>query len=372
MNKSKIGSYGKILTFTVVATALICIFGFSADGWQSINNKEPDSGNTEDEIGKADENTDGDNEEGEAPSEPEVYIPEYVNALTGLESSGELARMRPTAFVMSSTSPTYGIHGADIIAEFPTESGETRFLVFQSEVYSLGKIGSITPTRRYISNIAKYFGAILVSSGSDDEIEYSGCDMTSSSFDLSLHSGYHYTEFTHFNYSNGALITAGVANANIGTAINSRLPLPYSFTEFGAEPLVGTESAKSVSIPYSQASETEMYYSEKDGKYTFSKGGVTKNDMLNDKPVQFTNVFILFADTVTYESAEATELVMNTDGKGVGYYLTQGTVINIRWEATDDGTLNFYTDSGERLTVNRGSSYIGFIKSSLHESVKFN
>ena len=55
MNKSKFGSYGKILTFTVVATALICIFGFSADGWQSINNKEPDSGNTEDNKDPADD-----------------------------------------------------------------------------------------------------------------------------------------------------------------------------------------------------------------------------------------------------------------------------------------------------------------------------
>ncbi len=372
MNKSKIGSYGKIITFTVIAVALITIFGFSADGWQSINTKEPESGNTEGESGEADENQDGENKEEETPSEPEIYIPEYTNALTGLETTGELARMRPTAFVMSSTSPTYGIRGADVIAEFPTETGETRFLVVTSEVYSLVKIGSITKTRRYISNIAKYFGAILVSAGNDDGIEYDGCDMTGSGFDLSMHSGYHYTEFTHFNYSNGALITAGIANANIGTALNTQLALPYSFADFGTEVIAGTESARSIVIPYSASSESEMYYSEADGLYTFAKGGATKTDMLSDKPVQFKNVFILFADTVTYESAEATELVMNTADRGTGYYATMGTVIKSRWEASESGSLCFYTEGGEKLTVNRGSSYIGFVKSSLHSSVKFN
>ena len=73
-----------------------------------------------------------------------------------------------------------------------------------------------------------------------------------------------------------------------------------------------------------------------------------------------------------YESAEATELVMNTADRGTGYYATMGTVIKIRWEASESGSLCFYTEDGEKLTVNRGSSYIGFVKSSLHSSVKFN
>ena len=36
----------------------------------------------------------------------------------------------------------------------------------------------------------------------------------------------------------------------------------------------------------------------------------------------------------------------------------------IRWSVDDDGNLEFKTLSGERLTVNRGNSYIGYYKAS--------
>lgn len=373
MNTSKAGNYGKMIAFFIVAVILLCSFGFAADGWQSLAT-QPDSGKVEDTNDNADENTDGGDENPEVPiepSEPEIYIPEYVNFITGTETSGELARSRPTCFVMSSASPLYGTSGADLIAEFPLEDGTTRLLVFTQDARSLGKIGSIAPSRRYISNVAKFFGAISVLNGYDDTVDYVGCDMTSSAFDLSVHSGYHYTEYTHFAYSNGALINAGIANANIGTAVNARQPLPYTFTPFGGEDILGDTSARSIILPFSSSSETELYYSEEDKTYLFSKGGISKNDMLNDGEVRFDNAFILFADTVTYESAEASEMVMDTVGAGIGYYFTRGTAVKIIWESDAAGTMTFYTEGGEKLTVNRGSSYIGFLKSSMINDVKF-
>ena len=234
------------------------------------------------------------------------------------------------------------------------------------------KIGSIAPTRSFISNISKFFGAITVSVGNDDSVEYVGCDMKNSHFDLSLYSGYHYTEFTHFNYSNGALINAGISNANIGTATNTLHTLPYNFAEFGGEKILGSLQAKSIILPYSQGSETELYYSEAEMKYTFAKAGTVKNDMLNDSKVCFDNVFVLFADTVTYESDEASEMVMDTLNEGDGYYITYGTAIKIKWQANETGNLIFMTEDGKALTVNRGTSYIGYVKSSLKNSVKIN
>ena len=92
---------------------------------------------------------------------------------------------------------------------------------------------------------------VSLSSASDTR-EYEKADVTSSHFDLTKYSGYHYTEFSTYCYSNGDLLDAGIANANIGTAINSRQLLPYVFNDFGAEDIKGAESAKSVVIPYSE------------------------------------------------------------------------------------------------------------------------
>jgi len=370
MNTSKAGNYGKMVAFFLIAAILLCAFGFTAEGWQINNDEKPESGDSDKNSGQADENKDGSDAptEPEEPEEPSIYIPEHVNSLTGTETTEELAGRRPVCFVMSSLSPIYGTSGADIIAELPTENGETRLLAFTSVASELGKIGSIAPTRRYMSNIARYFGAILISNGNDDTIEYDGLDVVGSSFDLTERSGYHYTEYTHFNYTNGALISAGIANAGIGTAINPRVCLPFSFTEFGADPVSGEISASSISLPY-PSSKTEFRYDASSEDYVFMKDGVAKNDMLTDEALHFTNVFILFADTVTYESAEASEMVMDTVEGGKGYYITRGKATLISWQTNADGSIIFNNESGERITSNRGRSYIGFVKSALSDDV---
>ena len=370
MNTNKTGGIGKLVAFFAIAVAMLFAFGLVADGWQLFDPNEPDSGEDATEGNETDENTDG-NQEPEIPEEPEVYIPEYTDPLTGLETTEESARYRPIAFVMNPQAPLYGISGADILAEIPVEGGETRLLAITSGKKKLGKIGSLAATRDYISNISKFFGAVIVSAGDDDKIEYSGCDVTSSSFDLSKQSGYSYTEYTHFHYTNDDLILAGLTNSGISTMNNAAISLPYRFLPFDAEsPIIGTESARCATLQYSESSSTELYFSDDDGRYTLSKGGVIKKDMLNDKPLKFDNVFILFADTVTYENADGSSMIMNTVGGGVGYYLTGGTLTKISWESTLSGSMTFHTEDGQPLTVNRGTSYIGIKKSSKIADVK--
>ena len=371
MNKSKSSSYVKLIAFFLVAAILVFAFGFAADGWQF--NKIPDSGNINqneqnNKNDEADENKNGN--EGDAPTvkeeseEPEIYIPEHVNMLTGLETTEVLSRRRPIAFVMNSASPLYAISSSELIIELPIEDGTTRLLAYTTDTASLGKIGSLAPTRDYISNLAKNFGAIIVSYGNDDTVSYEKCDASSATFDLTASIGYHYTEYTHYVYTNGDLINAGISNANIGTAANNRHNLPYTFLPFGSDIIKGEQSAKSISIPYSQASTTELYYSSQSNLYTLSKNGKEKTDMLNDTPLTFTNCFILFADAVTYEDAHGTETVINTIGSGKGYYFTGGTAISINWSAKADGSMSFVGANGEPLVINRGSSYISFMKSS--------
>ena len=381
MNTSKANGYNKLLVFFLIAVLLIFAFGFVADGWQLVQVPDEDNnGKTEDESGNADENKDptqDENGEGEnepeipeEPKEPEIYIPEYVDNLTGLETTEELAKRRPVSFVMNSSSPLYSISGASIIAEFPLENGDSRLLAFATDTDKLGKVGALSQTRGYISNISKSFGSILVSCGSDDRKDYESVDVAASHFDLTKFTGYHYTEFQTYCYSNGDLIDAGIANANIGTAVNSRQLLPYVFNEFGAEAITGGANAKSVVIPYSADNVTELYYSEDIGGYALVKNGAVKTDLLCDKSVTFENAFILFADTVTYEGADGVEMIMSTIGCGTGYYVTEGTLMNISWSVTSSGDMTFTSEEGERLVINRGSSYIGFFKSSRVDEIK--
>ena len=354
MNTQKTNSYGRLVAFFLVAIALICALGFAASGWQSDPENKPDSGDTDENNGDTDENKDG-GENTEPPEDPPIVEIKYYNALTGLEVDEATSLKRPLGFVMDPTAPMYGISGADVAIEIPVEDGATRFLMLSQGAVNLGKIGSLAPTRGYISNYAKHFGAVLVSLGNDDSIIYESTDISGAHFDLSENSGYHYTEYSHFVYTNGDLISAGLANLGINSVMpkNERLPFNFSSEE---DKIYQGISATSVIITHSDTSSTEFSYNLSDNKYTLSKNGTEKRDLLNDKSVTFNNLFILFADSITYESKDTEELVMNTAGCGEGYYFAGGKSVKISWSTDISGNLTFKTESGEILSAARGNS----------------
>ncbi len=367
MNKARYGNYAKLIAFFLVAVLLIVGFGFATEGWWQ-DSEETNKLNGSDKP-KEDE-TDAPSMETDTPDKPVILTPEFTNSITGLEITEDAARKRHFAFVLDTDSPLYGISFCDMIAEFPTENDSTRLLAFTNTPEKLSKIGSIAPTRAYISNVGRFFSSIIVFNGNDGAAISESCDTRGSAFDLSERSGYYYTEYTKFTYTNGDLISAGIFNTNINTTAEKEANIPYVFADFGETVTLGTSTAKTVILPYTDRSETELYYQSTEKCYTLNKNGSAKNDILNDKKTTFKNLFILFVDTVTYEAQNSTELVMKTVGSGNGYYVTEGYSTAITWVTDSDGNMTMYDNDGEKLTINRGSSYIGFIKSSKSSEIK--
>ncbi len=373
MNISKSSSPVRLIAFFLVAVILISTFGFSVDGWSFKDKNDGVLANGESNNTQNTNNSEnGSTDEEKAPSndEPQVYIPEHINALTGLETSEELSKKRPIAVVMNTDSASYATSYCDMMAEFPIEDGTTRLLAFITDTRNIGKIGSIAPSRNYISNLAYYYDAIQVSYGNDDSVAYSGCNVSESLFDLTINTGYHYSEYTHYQYTNADLLNAGIKNVGISIAKNEK-SAPYSFNDFGNDAIKGQMKAENIQIPFSDSSVTELVFSQELGKYTLYKGREVKKDLLNDTPLSFTNCLVLFADSVTYEGVGGSQMVMNTVGSGMGFYFTEGTVMNISWSGDTDGGLKIFDESGNLLTVNRGNTYLGFMKSSRLQSVTF-
>ena len=368
----KNGNPIKLVAFFLIVVALTCMIAFAASGWQS-NEPDADSGNVGEGGDKlpsndeSDENTKGDDPNTNVPVVKP--IPAYTHYLTGLEISEEDYYKKAIAVTISSDAPLYGISSAFLTVELPTEDGKTRFLLLTNKATSIGKLGSIAPTRRYISNIAKYFGAILLSYGSDDSFEYDGHDLKYH-LDLTQNSGYHYTEYTDYVYTNADLVNALLKNTGTATMSSGTPSAPYSFVGYYDNKTIGQETATNITISFSSGNSTELSYSEEDGKFTMSKNSTSKNDLLNDRKTQFDNVFVLFSSSVTYETEESTQTVIDTVDGGKGYYFTQGTKTNITWSFDQDGNLIFFNEKGEKLVVNRGSSYISFVKASRMNEVK--
>lgn len=362
MKSIKGGSLLRLVAFFVIAAILTCTVSFAAGGWQSFLDNEPDSDDAADSYtdGDVDENIDGSTE-----NDSEAVIkPILKHYLTGIEITAAEAGCAPISFIYSASDPIYGISSAFLTVEIPTENGETRYLSLFSGGTYLGKIGSLSPTRGYINNISGALGAQLVYRGNDDSFSYSHSEPIG--IDITQNSGYSYTEYSEYHYTNSDLVTAMIKNCGASQIQKSDVKAPFIHAE---SEIRGSETAMNIVIPYSESNTTQLAYHAIEGKYTLYKGSNAVKDLLNDRTVTYDNVFILFSDATTFETEDATETVFDTNGGGSGYYFTRGTAFKITWSADKDGNLSFYNDMGGLLSVNVGTSYIAFERSSRKNTV---
>lgn len=367
MKKSKHRNYHKIVAFVLIAIVIISAVGFVANGWQPIFDSEADSGDTVNNgNGNADENNGGGDTEENLPV---IADPKYYHYLTGLEVSEEISKRIPTAFIVDPSSSMYGISSSPLSIEFPVENGQTRLLFYSDNATALGKIGAIEPSRGYISNMLKHFGGTLISLGSDDIIEYTKIDVSKAHIDLSKLSGYHYTELENA-FTNGDLLKAAIFASGVQTELSEIKRLPFVFSDENEEKILLDNTATKITVPLSSETITELVFNLETGRYEYCKDGAIKTDMLSAANVEYDNVFVLFADSVTHETSDGTELVMNTIGAGSGYYMTNGTYTSIKWIADGD-TMTFYDENDNKLEVNRGTGYIAFIKSTNTSKLTF-
>lgn len=373
MKFPKNGNLAKLVAFFLISAVLMATIALSASGWNEFDDG-PDSGNFEDgkkpSIDNSDENKDGQSEGDDIP----VVAPKpvYTHYITGLEINEEDTLIRPMCVVIDPSAPIYGVSSSFMTVEIPVEDGKTRFMIFTNDATSLGKLGSIAPTRKYISNIAGYLGGVTVSIGCDDSFDYAGISQSSPSIDFTSITGYHYTEYGEYCYTNADLLRAYVKNNGISTVMTSVPTAPYNFATESLPADLSDSVARTVLISHSQANTTEFTYSEADGRYYMSKNGNAVSDLLNDKQLAYDNLFVLLADSVTYETSTATQSVIDTMSGGKGYYISDGKLSEITWAKDSSGSLVFLNSDGERLTVNPGHSYVGFTKSSQAGDLKFN
>ena len=361
MNTTKISNYGKLVAFFVVVAVLLSTFAIAAGGWQNVD--PPDGGTAPNDDDKNDTSKDEPNQEGNQPNNPLPEAQKYFDYITGTEVTEEASLKKQFAYVIDSSSPLYGIADCPMLIEFPTESG-TRFLMLANRSKEYIKVGSIAPTRNYISNLACILGATLVSLGKDDAIAYDCLNSEDITIDLLKNAGSYYSEYTYFSYTNPDLVNPLSNSTSQNTVV-----LPYELAVLGNKAPLGNIFAYNISLPY--LNQTSLRYSSQTHKYTLIKSNSDRIDVSSPSEVAFDNVLILFSDSMTYENANSTQMVLNTFGSGEGYYVQNGMAERISWALTAEGVMTFYNTSGAKLTVNRGNSYIAFVKSSKINNVIF-
>ena len=361
MNNKKTSNLLRLIAFFLTSVILVCTFGFTVDGW--IDEKSDDlildnQTNNKPNIDNNDESV-TENE----PIEPEIIIPEFINKLTGTETDKATSEADIFAFVLDGNSDLYGISESDVLIDIPIENNNYRTIMLKCGLGESWKIGPISSSRGYISNFAKYFGAIGIYNKLDDFIDYESCDMGSSIFDFDQTPGYHYSETSGYSYTNSELVALGLKSKEIVND-NKDFSIPFSFVPFEKEEILYANSCKNVLIKQSNGSQTEIIYDERNLTYSVKRNNVLLRDFLNDKEPRFANCLVLFADSTVYDNLSGNQMIVNTIGNGKGLLATNGTFCKIEWTATTAGVLSLSSTDGTNLFFNRGSTYICVAKSS--------
>ena len=348
MNTKRTSNLLRSIAFFLTGVILVCTFGFTVDGWLVGDEDTPIQDSPAEDMPTANEPTEEITPE--IPEEEPTVI--YYNPITGLETTEEFSNKAPLAYVMEKNSPLFGLSGADVIIDIPTE-GESRLITIRTDNRNLWKIGAIAPGRGYISSLAGFFGASLVSLGNDDIIEYDSC-VPLSMIDIS---GISYKEYNSYTYTNSDLLKGSITEREFTAT------LPYIHAEIGENNMFEASASK---VTFET---TELFYDEETGRYIWFENGEVQRDLINGKTLSFTNCLILFADSVTYDNQSGTQMVMSTIGSGSGYYLTSGTYTKINYTSSQSGNMTFYSETGEQLTINRGEIYIRYLKSSMKNQI---
>ena len=355
MKNTKTSSLLRLVAFLLITVVLIGVVGVISEGIE----KEPN--------GDIQNNTDNN-----IPSPPATDIPavniQYENYLSGLLCSKEESDTIPLCYMMHTSGALYGIKDAELTIEFPVENGQSRLLVYTSKTSHLGKIGSVASARMYLASILSTFGGILVHNSVDDTILYTDTRIENS-IDISKSNVYSYTEGHGLIYTNASLITNALEDLKFTTQQITKPSLPFVFDNNYESIVRGQYPCRNIHIPMHANNNLSLIYDITTREYMIEQNGTLRMDSHTGEYVSYKNAFILFSNTTTYERAETTELVFEVEEGGTGYYFTEGAMEKIIWETDGDGHLVFKNLSGEKLTVNRGTTYISFYKTTQKKTI---
>lgn len=313
---------------------------------------------------------------GDLPAPP-ITIPSFLHPLTGLETTEDLASARPVSICIGNTAyalPQFGLSCADILLEIPVEGGISRLMMITNNYADITKIGSVRSTRPGLASVADSFDAIQMFAGTSDEGESAILPYDTMDYIMQNLPSVYYRETTinapHNLMTSGALIEAGINTFNYRTELQEDFFLPYQFADYGTTVMPTDGSALSLYMAYSPSQAVEFIYNTNQHNYIRKAFGESQIDGNNEAQLVFDNLFVLSADTLTYETANGATVDLSLENGGTGIWCSQGMKQAIRWSMDENGTLQFFDSNNQIVTVNRGTSYIGFMKTSMPGAVK--
>lgn len=298
----------------------------------------------------------------------EEYVDPHVgmveNQLDGTWITEKKAQKRPIAIMINNIReaiPQSGVSKADVVYEILAEGGITRLMALYDDYSDLPKIGPVRSARHYYCDIANEYDAVYVHYG---QTKYAVSKMNELKLDHI--SGLDYVDGTVFyrDYNrvaphNAYISTDGIDLGFDKTGTDKKRSEPVvSHFKWNEEPekLKDGESAKKVTLGFSNYTTPYFTYNKKTKQYDRFQYGQPQIDDQNNKQLVFDNIII--QEVEEWDIDHNGYQTMKLTGTGNGYYITRGKQIPITWKRSRDGVTRYCKANGKQIRMNKGKTYI--------------
>lgn len=291
----------------------------------------------------------------------EVKEEKFTNPLTGIKNLPKANfDIRPVAVMVNNISVAQkvqtGLNAADIIYETEVEGGVTRLMAVFKDFSTVGQVGSVRSARYPYVDLALGHDAIYVHCGQDPtycaphlkDIDDVSVD-TGTAGAKRIKNG---LASEHTLYVFGKDLWPSLAQKFKTETTNSL------WQNFAAEDETVTLTgggADRVEIPFPLL-KTVFNYDKNTGLYTRYSKGAEMKDYVTNESVTVKNIFILLTSISDYPDGKHRRVNLNG---GNGYYVTNGTYTQIKWQKGGEKSPIKITDTnGAEIKVSAGKSWV--------------
>jgi len=290
--------------------------------------------------------------------------PTCYSYYTGEECSDSANDEVPFMVMVENSSdarPQSGLSQADIIYETSAEAGIPRFIaLFHKNSPSI--IGPVRSVRPYFISIAKEYNLPFAHCGGSSEALKTISTTPSLRSINEIKNGSYFWRDTakkapHNLYTSSEKIKKYISDKGFKVTKSPFIKFDSIFYD-KAELKV----ANNLSIVINKYYNTSYTYNE--GLYKKSMDGTEAIDTYNNTPLTFSNIVV--QKTSIIQDADNVHLDIKLIGKGEGYVLSKGKVIDINWsKSSDDSKTILYDKDGNEIPLSPGKTIWHIIDNSI-------
>lgn len=309
-----------------------------------------------------------DEKDSEFSTDTAPEIPKLVNKLTGIETTEELANIRPVAIMINNLKqalPQQGISQADVIYEILAEGGITRLLCLFTDYANLPETGSVRSSRDYYIDISDAHDAIYVHCGTsplakETLAERNTDNMDGIYFDIPFYRNkdrWNSMGMEHSMMTSGDGLVKGIEKKGYRTTSDAPCPLQFNSSP---SPISNGLTANKMSLTFSYYHTVELEYDNENQNYLKNQYGKPHIDSNNNTQLAFENVIVLYCEHSAIKGDDAGRISVSFVGDGTGEYMSMGEYKKIKWhkDSRTSGYTLYEEDGTTELLLNPGKTYV--------------